>query len=73
MERLIAHLRGAGLPTQMGDVPGNRLTPERLLNFMRTDKKAEGGHPKFVLVRGLGTAFVSADVPQDAVMAVLSE
>lgn len=72
-ERLIAHLQTAGLPTQMGQVPGNRPAPERLLEFMRADKKAEGGRPKFVLVRGLGTAFVSADVPPDAVMAVLSE
>jgi 3-dehydroquinate synthase len=40
---------------------------------MRHDKKAEGGKLKFVLVRGLGHAFVSADVPLDAVKTVLTD
>jgi len=72
-ERLITHLQSRGLPTQMGELPGNRPAPERLLEFMRADKKAEGGRLKLVLVRGIGRAFVSSDVRPDAVIAVLSE
>jgi 3-dehydroquinate synthase len=67
------HLQNAGLPASLSNVPGPRPSAERLLEFMQRDKKAEGGRLKFVLVRGLGKAFVSADVPTEAVTAVLSE
>jgi 3-dehydroquinate synthase len=72
-ERLTKHLQHIGLPTGISDLPGPRPSPERLLEFMRADKKAEAGQLRFVLVRGLGTAFVSADVPLDALVSVLSE
>jgi 3-dehydroquinate synthase len=71
--RLTRHLAGIGLPIAIPPIAGERPTPERLLEFMLRDKKAEGGQLKFVLVRGLGHAFVSADVPSGAVKAVLSE
>jgi 3-dehydroquinate synthetase len=40
---------------------------------MRHDKKATGGCIAFVLARGLGQAFVSREVPEAAVRAVLAE
>ncbi|MBV8799868.1 MAG: 3-dehydroquinate synthase [Alphaproteobacteria bacterium] len=72
-QRLIAHLQGAGLPVRIGDIRSERPSPETLLEFMQHDKKAERGKLKFVLVRGLGNAFVSGDVSLDAVRAVLAE
>ncbi|MBV9571115.1 MAG: 3-dehydroquinate synthase [Alphaproteobacteria bacterium] len=72
-ERVAAHLRQAGLPAGLTDLGGERPPPERLLEFMARDKKADAGKLKFVLARGLGNAFVSADVPLDAVKAVLAE
>jgi 3-dehydroquinate synthetase len=38
---------------------------------MRADKKAEAAQLHFVLVRRIGEAFVSADVPDDAVLEVI--
>jgi 3-dehydroquinate synthetase len=40
---------------------------------MRHDKKAQGGRMSFILARGIGQAFVSRDVSEDAVRAVLAE
>jgi 3-dehydroquinate synthetase len=71
-ERLTMQLKNAGLPTVVSDLD-RRPAPERLLEFMQRDKKTEGGKLKFVLVRGLGKAFVSADVPADAVEAVVAQ
>ena len=39
---------------------------------MRHDKKVKDGQITFVLARGLGRAFVTADVPMDALKVVLS-
>jgi 3-dehydroquinate synthase len=72
-QRLANHLASVALPIAIPPIAGERPTAERLLEFMQRDKKAERGQLKFVLVRGLGHAFVSADVPFDAVKAVLSE
>ncbi len=43
-----------------------------ILAHMRHDKKAKGGRMTFILVRGIGQAFISRDVPEDAVRAVLA-
>jgi len=40
---------------------------------MRHDKKAQQGRMTFILAKGIGHAFVSRDVPEDAVRALLSE
>ena len=71
--RLVAHLKAVGLPTAISDMPGVRPAPELLIEYMQRDKKAAGGKLKFVLVRGLGKAFMSADVSLDAVRTVLVE
>ncbi|HEY1962034.1 MAG TPA: 3-dehydroquinate synthase [Rhizomicrobium sp.] len=71
--RLVAHLKTVGLPAAIDDLPGSRPAPEDLLEYMQRDKKAAGGRLTFVLVRGIGRAFVSSDVPTDAVRAVLAE
>jgi 3-dehydroquinate synthase len=40
---------------------------------MRHDKKVRGGRMTFILAKGIGHAFISREVPEDAVRAVLSE
>jgi 3-dehydroquinate synthase len=72
-ERLVAHLHQTGLRTGISELAGPRPSTELLIEFMGRDKKAEGGNLKFVLVRALGEAFVSAEVPLEDVKAVLSE
>ncbi len=51
--RLIEHL---DLPTRVAD-----LTPEALLQHMRIDKKVLEGRIRLVLLRAIGTAFVTAE------------
>jgi 3-dehydroquinate synthase len=72
-ERLIAHLRRVGLPTTIQEIAQTAPDPDRLLGLMRQDKKVRGGNLKFVLVRGVGHAFVSSEVPFAAVGAVLAD
>ncbi len=47
------------------------LDPERLLAAMRLDKKAQSGRLRLVLWRGIGAAFVTGDVPDADILAVL--
>ncbi len=70
--RLIVHLKSVGLPTDIADIPGPRPDAGTLLGHMAHDKKAKGGKVMYVLVRGIGQAFTTTDVPEDALRAVLS-
>ncbi|CFX06081.1 3-dehydroquinate synthase [Candidatus Filomicrobium marinum] len=72
--RVTAHLAAAGLPTRISDIPGGEMpTPARLLQLMEQDKKVQDGLLTFVLVRGIGQAFVTRDVGRDDVAAFLDE
>ena len=71
--RVERHIRDAGLPTRIGQIPGPRPQPDDVLAHMRHDKKAQAGRMSFILARGVGEAFISRDVPEDAVRAVLTE
>jgi len=64
-DRAIAHLRAVGLPTRVVDIPGSRPTPAALLASMAQDKKVRRGKPAFILVRGIGQAYIEHDVPMD--------
>jgi 3-dehydroquinate synthase len=71
--RLASHLRAMGMPAALSDVPGELPGPEGLLALMAQDKKVVDGRLRFVLLRDIGDAVVTADVPPDAVRAVLAE
>ncbi len=71
-ERFIAHLKAVGLPTSIADIPGPRPTADDLIYNMQHDKKTVGGKLNFVLLRGIGQAFVTNDVPMKALKEVLS-
>jgi len=64
--RVAAHLAEVGLPVQIA-----RLPAEHLLAHMKKDKKMRDGKMTFVLTRGIGKAFTSRDVAEDAVRQVL--
>ena len=66
-ERLRALLSGFGLPTALP--PG--LAPDRLLQRMRLDKKANAAGLRFILWGAPGTAQIVSDVPEDAVLQIL--
>ena len=64
--RIAQHLSETGLPVRIADLPA-----EHLLAHMKLDKKNRGGKLHFVLTRGIGKAFTSGDVPEEAVRATL--
>ena len=66
VRRLGALLKEAGLPL---DPP--RLGLERYLDLMGHDKKVSGGRLHFVLLKSIGEAFVSGEVPRAALADVL--
>ncbi|HZS82562.1 MAG TPA: 3-dehydroquinate synthase [Stellaceae bacterium] len=71
--RLRRHLARAGLPTALPRPNGKPLDPARLLGHMRKDKKARDGRIALVLARGIGRAFVSAEIAEDALLSFLGE
>jgi len=71
--RVRAHLRTMGMKTDPGDIPGDLPGAEALLELMGQDKKVIDGKLRFVLARGIGDAFVTSDVPRDAVLSVLRD
>ncbi len=60
-DRVRAHLAAAGLPTALAEI-GVRASGARLVEHMKLDKKKEAGRLSFVLVRGIGAAFLDKSV-----------
>ncbi len=71
--RVRRHIEAAGLPTNLADLAAPDWTADGLVARMVQDKKVKAGKPAFVLVRGIGEAFVSRDVALDTVVALLDE
>ncbi|MEZ5855733.1 MAG: hypothetical protein R3D67_13680 [Hyphomicrobiaceae bacterium] len=66
------HLKAAGLPTRVGDIPGpGRPTTAEILALMAQDKKVKAGRMTFILVRGIGEAFISREVDMAVLEAFL--
>jgi len=72
-ERAIRHLAEVGLPTGPKGIPGGLPSVDRLMDLIAQDKKVKRGMPIFILVRGIGAAFVETGVGHDEVRAFLSE
>ena len=65
--RVNRHLAAVGLPLRLRGIGGNNSRAwdsARLIGHMRGDKKAAGGRLTFVLVKGIGQAFVTRDVDE---------
>ena len=61
-ERARRHLGKVGLPTHISDVPGGVPGVDGLMDLMAQDKKVRRGRLTFILARGVGQAFVAADI-----------
>ncbi len=70
--RVERHLRAAKLPTRLADIDGSLPEPRKLLEIMRQDKKAVAGKLTFILVRGVGEAFIARGVEEKDVLAFLA-
>jgi len=71
--RVRAHLRDMNMKADLSDIPGELPDTDSLLSLMAQDKKVVDGKLRFILARGIGDAFISSDVPPEAVRQVLSD
>lgn len=71
--RVRAHLRAMGMKVDLADIPGDLPGAEDLLRLMGQDKKVIDGRLRFILARGIGSAFVAEDVPPDLVTRLLQD
>ena len=72
-QRAIKHLAEAGLPTRIKDIPGPQLSVDHLMDLIAQDKKVKRGLLTFILVRGIGQAFIETGVDAREVRVFLSE
>jgi len=70
--RVRRHFAAVGLPTGLEALPARVWSPRNLIAHMSRDKKVRDGRVTFVLVRGIGDAFVRADVDPVAVETLLA-
>ncbi|WP_415920400.1 3-dehydroquinate synthase [Tateyamaria sp. SN6-1] len=71
--RVFAHLDAMGMKRDLSDIPGDLPDDAALLDLMGQDKKVVAGTLNFILARGIGAAFVTSDVPRDAVLDCLND
>jgi 3-dehydroquinate synthase len=69
--RVKQHFGAVGLPTGLDAVSGQTWSSTALINHMRLDKKVRDGRIAFILVRGIGKAFIADDVSLTDVEALL--
>jgi 3-dehydroquinate synthase len=71
--RVRAHLDAVGLPTQVRQVQGGVPGVDALMDLIGQDKKVKRGKLTFILVRGIGQAFIAGDVDPAEIRGFLSE
>ena len=75
--RVKRHFDSVGMRTRPGQIGGYDWQTDDLVGRMASDKKVQNGKLTFIVVRGIGDAFVTQDVPldilRDTVMAALDE
>ena len=71
--RVRAHLKAMGMKTDLSDIEGDLPDASGLLDLMGQDKKVVDGQLRFILARGIGQAFVTGDVPSEAVLTLLKD
>ena len=71
--RASAHLAAVGLPTHVKRVPGGVPPVDTLMDLISQDKKVTRGALTFILVRGIGRAFIEKNVDAGEVRAFLED
>lgn len=65
--RVVSHLKRAGLPTTLTDIPGTLGSTQALMAAIAQDKKVQRGALTFILTRGIGQAFIEKGVEPERV------
>ena len=71
--RLRAFLKNMEMKTDLSDIDGILPDAEALVDSMGQDKKVLDGQLRFILTRGIGTAFVTSDVSRELIVDVLDK
>jgi 3-dehydroquinate synthase len=71
--RVAVHLEAVGMPVKISQIPGGKADPDTLLRLMGQDKKVRDGQLTFILVRGIGDAFVARGIEAAKVRAFLAK
>jgi len=71
--RARAHLAAVGLPTYLRDVPGGAPGADVLMDLIAQDKKVRRGTLTFILVHGIGQAFIENKVDAAEVRTFLTD
>jgi 3-dehydroquinate synthase len=71
--RASAHLAAVGLPTRLQDVSGGVPGVDALMDLIAQDKKVKRGKFTFILVRGIGQAFIENNADPAEVRGFLIE
>jgi 3-dehydroquinate synthase len=71
--RVARHFKASGLPVRVTDVFNAPPDVDRLMSLIAQDKKVKRGKLTFILLRGIGNAFVENDVDPAEVRAFLTE
>ncbi|MBL8568037.1 MAG: 3-dehydroquinate synthase [Phreatobacter sp.] len=72
-DRMAAHLKAVGLPTEAAAIPGGVGDVDALMAAIAQDKKVARGKLTFILARGIGRSFIAKDVDAAAVREFLGE
>jgi 3-dehydroquinate synthase len=62
-----------GMKSDVADIPGDLPDAAALLELMGQDKKVVDGQLRFILANAIGESLVTADVPTDQVLTLLSD
>ncbi|MDE0811417.1 MAG: 3-dehydroquinate synthase [Alphaproteobacteria bacterium] len=72
VDRVRQHFGDMGLPMEITAIAGSReWSAPALINHMRHDKKVLAGQMRFILARGIGDAFVTAEVDERHVTKII--
>jgi len=70
---VLQHFRGVGMKATIAELDGTPPSADRLMKLIQQDKKVVAGQARYVLLEGIGKAFVARDVRPDLVHRLLSE
>jgi 3-dehydroquinate synthetase len=71
--RVVRHFKACGLPTRITDTSNETPDVDRLMALIAQDKKVKRGKLTFILVRGIGNAFIENNVDPAEVRTFLAE
>ena len=72
--RAVEYIRNIGLPTNINSIEGSTSWhPDGIIQHMQHDKKVSNGQLRFVLIKGIGEAYLTAGVERNDIYRVIEK